>query len=102
MTRRNLKRTGLMILLIGLGLPVGAAAVAADEPATVVVVKVEGKQLLLLASDTPMRLPDVVVDAAGRPVHDLALRVPVEVRLEADERGERLVVLDRWRGSIAR
>lgn len=102
MVKRNLKRTGLMIVLLALGLPVGAAAEAVEERATVVVVKVEGKKLRLLDADIPIPLPDVVVDAAGRPVHDLALRVPVEARLEADERGERLVVLDRWRGSIAR
>lgn len=102
MTTPTMKRTGLMFFLIGLGLPVGAAAAAMDETATVVVVKVEGRHLRLLSSDTPLPLPEVVVDAAGRPVHDLALRVPVEVRLEGDGRGERLVVLERWRGTIAR
>lgn len=102
MPKCNLKWTGLMFFLIGLGLPAGTASAADRDSATVVVIKVEGRHLRLLSSDRPMPLPDVVVDAAGHPVHDLALRVPVEVRLEGDTRGERLVVLDRWRGTIAR
>lgn len=87
-----------MLLLLSLAAPVAALA----ENDGFVVTRVAGGKMYGLARDNIWPLPAVVVDREGRRVTDLELRVPVVVRLEGDSAGERLVVLDRWRGNVAR
>ncbi len=92
------RKMAAVLLLLSLAAP---AAVRADNAGFVVTRVADGK-MYGFGHDNVWPLPAVIVDREGQRVTDLELRVPVVVRLEGDESGTRLVVLDRWRGGIAR
>lgn len=95
---RYFRKIAVMLLLLSLAAP---ALVQADDEGFVITRVAAGK-MYGFAHDNVWPLPSIIVDREGRRVTDLELRVPVVVRLEGGESGTRLVVLDRWRGTIAR
>ena len=94
----NFRKVAAMLLLLSLAAP----AMARADDDGFVVTRVAAGKMYGFAHDNVWPLPAVIVDREGRRVTDLELRVPVVVRLEGDANGTRLVVLDRWRGSVAR